>query len=61
MLLTKDRLTNLVKVLPDSLFVRIHRSYIVQFAAIEYIEGNHVKIKGQMIPVSQGYRKNLDI
>jgi DNA-binding LytR/AlgR family response regulator len=61
MLVTKERLSNFDSLLPTSMFIRTHRSYIVQFAAIEYIEGNHLRIGETMIPVSQGYRGRLEI
>jgi DNA-binding LytR/AlgR family response regulator len=61
MLVTKERLSNFDSLLPTSMFVRTHRSYIVQFAVIEYLEGNHVRIGEAMIPVSQGYRGRLEI
>lgn len=61
MLVTKGRLSNFESLLPSSIFVRTHRSYIVHFAAIEYIEGNHVRIGDAMIPVSQGYRDRLEV
>jgi DNA-binding LytR/AlgR family response regulator len=59
MLLTKDRLSLLENSLPSGKFIRVHRSYIVARGAIEYIEGHHLKIGTQLIPVSQSYREFL--
>lgn len=61
MILTKGTLGSIEELLPDGLFIRTHRSYIVRFSAIEYIEGNHIRIGDHTLPISQGYRKNLDI
>ena len=58
-LLTKDRLANLEEKLPDDLFLRIHRSYIISLAEIKYVEGNQVKIREELLPVSETYRKKL--
>jgi DNA-binding LytR/AlgR family response regulator len=40
-------------------FVRIHRSYIVRIDQIESIEDNLVKVGGQSVPVSTGYKTAL--
>ncbi len=61
MLLTKDTLSNMEKQLPAEVFVRTHRSYIVRFSAVDYIEGNHLRIGQHTIPISQAYRKKLDL
>lgn len=42
-----------------SKFTRIHRSYIVNLDAIDYIEGNRIVIGNQKIPVSETYKKIL--
>lgn len=54
----KTTLSQLEKELSTKIFCRTHRSYIVRTEAIEYIEGNHIKINNNMIPVAQNY-KNL--
>ena len=52
-------LKNLEEELQDSNFIRIHRSYIVNLDAIEYIEGNQIFVGNQKIPVSGTYKKSL--
>jgi DNA-binding LytR/AlgR family response regulator len=45
--------------LPPALFFRIHRSYIIALAAIEFIEGNLVKIGKEKLPISEGLKEAL--
>jgi len=56
--LMKARLTNLGESLTTN-FVRSHRSYIVSIDKITYLEGNHVVIHEEKIPISEGYREAL--
>ena len=59
MLLTKERLTNLEAELPTENFLRIHRSYLISLAAIEFIEGNQVQLGGVKLPVSSTAKEEL--
>jgi DNA-binding LytR/AlgR family response regulator len=45
--------------LPDSLFLKIHRSYIINLKKILDIEDNSVLIKKEVIPVSRSNRSEL--
>ena len=45
--------------LPENLFMRVHRSYIVNLSKIESIEDNTVVIGGNLIPVGVTYQKTL--
>lgn len=58
-LLSNDTLKNLVDLLPDSDFVRVHKSYIVSLQKIKYLEGNRLKIGEKMIPIGYAYRQNI--
>jgi DNA-binding LytR/AlgR family response regulator len=59
MLMTKERLGMLEQDLPDSLFLRIHRSYVIAIQKIDYLEGNSVNIGGAKLPVSQSFKDAL--
>ncbi|MFC3879263.1 LytR/AlgR family response regulator transcription factor [Algoriphagus namhaensis] len=43
--------------LPNELFIRTHKSYIINTSKVEFIEGNQVKIGSQMIPIGLRYRE----
>lgn len=46
--------------LPERLFMRIHRSYILPFGRIQYIEGNQVFIdKKTSLPLGETYRERF--
>ncbi len=45
--------------LPDSLFMQIHRSYIINFTKIIDIQDNSVLIERSVIPISRSQRPNL--
>lgn len=59
----KDKIITLVPLgkmeaqLPARLFIRVHRSYIVNFSKIESIQGNTIYLKGKEIPISKSYRE----
>ena len=41
--------------LTDSLFCRVHRSYIVSLSHISYIERKRIRIGDELIPISDSY------
>ncbi|WP_296703928.1 LytTR family DNA-binding domain-containing protein [Algoriphagus sp.] len=45
--------------LPEELFVRTHKSFIINTSKVDFIEGNQIKIGGRMIPIGMRYRENL--
>ena len=52
-------LVNLERKLPDNLFIRIHRSYIINVHHVEGLIGNMVYIDKKKLPVSNPYYKEL--
>ncbi|HMQ47592.1 MAG TPA: LytTR family DNA-binding domain-containing protein [Saprospiraceae bacterium] len=59
MLLTKERLANLEAALPIDAFLRIHRSYLIAVDAIEFLEGNMVKMGEAKLPISASMKEVL--
>lgn len=61
--ITLQTMKSLNSKLPDSIFMRIHRSYIINTAKIEALVGNMVEIteRGEKkhIPVGKNYREEL--
>jgi DNA-binding LytR/AlgR family response regulator len=47
---------SLERKLPDNVFTRIHRSYIINTSRIESIEGDDVVMPGKVIPIGVSYR-----
>lgn len=54
--LTKARLAEFEAKMPP-IFMKIHRSYIIQLDKVEYMEGNQIKIGEELLPISQHYRE----
>lgn len=52
-------LSSLEEVLPAALFLRVHRSFIVNKSKITHIEGNRVFINNNEVPIGSNYRENF--
>ncbi|MEO6167493.1 MAG: LytTR family DNA-binding domain-containing protein [Chitinophagales bacterium] len=58
-LVTLMNLKEFSKLLPETQFIRIHRSYVVPINRVEAIEGNLVKIINHEIPIGESYRNKV--
>jgi len=54
-LLTRMTFAEVESILPQSLFIRIHRSYMVNRDHVERIERHQLKVGGEVLPVSEQY------
>ncbi len=53
-------ISDLQKKLPDSLFIRIHRSYIINKNYISEIHSDHLVICNFQLPIGRAYKLNID-
>jgi two-component system LytT family response regulator len=58
-IMTLQNFTKLEDALPQDMFCRVHKSYIVSIHKIENIEKNRLIIANKSIPVSDTYRKTF--
>lgn len=58
-IVTLQTMKSLEVKLPEDIFKRIHRSYIVQLGTIDAVVGNMLEIKGKHIPIGKSYRDEL--
>ena len=58
-LLPKMPFSSLEELLPGSLFLRTHRSYLINKSKIGHIEGNRVFINNTEIPIGTNYKESL--
>lgn len=58
-IMTLQTFRNLVEILPQKDFIRIHNSYIVSIAKIETIERNRIRIGKDLIPISDSYKEKF--
>jgi len=58
-IMTLQKFSNLQAMLPENLFVRVHKSYLISLEKIESISRNRIKIGDQLIPISESYKKEF--
>ncbi|ULQ55899.1 response regulator transcription factor [Flavihumibacter rivuli] len=58
-ILTKMQISEIEQVLPASLFIRIHRSFIVSRKKIDAFTATDVEIKGKLIPIGRIYKEQV--
>ncbi|KKK64041.1 hypothetical protein LCGC14_2988210, partial [marine sediment metagenome] len=56
---TYETLKKMEEILPEELFLRVHRSYLIAIEKISFLEGNRLRIIESDIPVGQSYRNKL--
>jgi DNA-binding LytR/AlgR family response regulator len=59
MLVVHITLQKMQEQLPVDNFLRIHKSFIISLARLEYIEGNMAIINKQQVPIGQTYRNEF--
>lgn len=52
-------LTELMKFLPSHIFIRTHRSYVVNINHIERIMGNMLYVGNSVVPVGREYKESV--
>jgi len=58
--LTKLSTREIESLLPEALFRRVHRSFIVSLRRIESYSAEMVEVSGVSIPIGKGYRDSMD-
>jgi two-component system LytT family response regulator len=58
-IMTLQTFTEFEKIIPSNKICRVHKSYMISIQQIESIERNRIKIKGQLIPISETYKSRL--
>ena len=57
--ITRETITSIEAKLPKSMFLRIHRSYIIRISAITSFTNEHITIQDNAIPISRSYKKEV--
>lgn len=58
-IVTLQNMKRMEEVLPESLFCRVHRSYIVSLPKIERVEKSKILLNSKVIPIGDTYRENF--
>jgi DNA-binding LytR/AlgR family response regulator len=56
-IITKDQIKRFEEILPENLFLRIHRSYIVSIAKIDAITVDTIEIGKRELPIGRSYKQ----
>ncbi len=54
--MTHQSMKNIERLLPDGLFFRVYKSYLVALDKVTAVYGNLLEIDGQKIPIGKSYR-----
>jgi DNA-binding LytR/AlgR family response regulator len=57
--LINDTLRDLLEQLPQSAFIRVHKSFAIARNKINFLEGNYIRVAGKDIPVGATYKEQL--
>ncbi|HHC80528.1 MAG TPA: LytTR family transcriptional regulator [Flavobacteriia bacterium] len=52
-------MSKILELLPEKKFVQIHRSYIINFERINFIQNNIISIGQYQLPISKSRKKEL--
>jgi DNA-binding LytR/AlgR family response regulator len=58
-LVTHNNLVGISEILPESQFIRIHRSYIISIKRVKAIDGNCIEIGDKSLPIGRNYQKDV--
>jgi DNA-binding LytR/AlgR family response regulator len=58
-LLIRINFSDLLSLLPEHKFMRVHKSYVVGFKHIDYIEGNNIIVNKEHIPLAVTYKNEF--
>ena len=58
-LVTLQTMSEMEKILPSNLFVRVHKSYIIAVAHIKSIYGNSIEMENETIPIGLNYKDKV--
>lgn len=56
-IISRINMSNAISQLPSDLFIRVHKSYIISFLHIEFIDSYQVGIANKQIPIGSSYRE----
>jgi len=59
LILVHETMQGMQQQLPESLFVRVHKSFIIALDHFQYIDGNMVIVGSKSIPIGQTYKNDF--
>lgn len=55
----RETISNIEKQLPDSDFIRIHRSFVIALAALDSYTNEYTEVQGKALPISRSYKSSV--
>ena len=59
-IVSHQTLTSFTHNLPETQFIRIHKSFIISIDKIELIEGNRIHLRNHKVPIGKMYKLNVN-
>jgi len=60
MIVSHEKISHYESILPEEVFLRVHKSFIVAIDKIKFIEGNRILINEHKIPIGQTYKSSIN-
>ena len=60
MIVSHEKISHYESILPEEIFLRVHKSFIVAIDKIKFIEGNRILINEHKIPIGQTYKSSIN-
>ena len=58
-IVTKNAIRNYEKILPKSIFIRTHKSYIISQIWVNAFTSSTIDVNGTVLPIGRSYSKNV--
>lgn len=58
-LLVRSTMKRMAEVLPKSVFLQVHKSYLINLEKIDMIDGNQIVVGKQTIPIARNFREEV--
>lgn len=59
-ILVHDTMTNILKKLPSHIFIRTHKSHVINFLKLESVEGNMIHLETFNVPIGATYKSEVE-
>ncbi|NER16494.1 LytR/AlgR family response regulator transcription factor [Spongiivirga citrea] len=56
----RDKISNIVKRLPEAKFIQVHKSFVVSKQHINIVEGNRIRIADSILPIGKLYKEEVN-
>ena len=58
-IIVRKRLPEIIEMIPENEFIRVHQRYVVNRMWVDYVDLKHITINKELIPISRSFRKDV--